>query len=154
MTGIGTILVRRSIAEELAEAVRGLEFEPVHIVNLRKYNGPEYVEMIAPLSLSPLEVGPWIHVREHCPGCGRYQFWIEGAEVDSFSSLLPGRSQGPRQRLPRDLTKGMRVSGSLLGTAEVFRVAGTFIYCTERVYEIMMSKRYTNVDFWDVGDVD
>jgi hypothetical protein len=59
------------------------------------------------------------------------------------------------QRVPREPALGLRIQASELGDADVFRVHEfrARILCTDRVRDHILERGYSNVDFFEMGDV-
>lgn len=78
---------------------------------------------------------------------------LEGVEwVDILwdSQALEGR----RQRIPREPGKGVYVAEQALQGVGIFRVRqwSGHVFCTDPVRDSILEKRYTNVDFLEMGE--
>jgi hypothetical protein len=89
-----------------------------------------------------------------CQTCGRVRFGFEGVETHTARFDPRRKEMVPvdRRRVPG---KGLYVRADDLGDADFFRVreARGWDFCTDRFKEFVEERGFSNVAFWEYGDV-
>jgi hypothetical protein len=95
-----------------------------------------------------------IRLDRRCGTCGT-EFW-EVNGVEHWDSVFdPNQRQLVRSRVGRDPQSGIYLRRKDLAGADVFRVAQFpgWVFCTDPVRVLVHERRFTNVDFLEMGDV-
>jgi hypothetical protein len=174
--GGGGPVVRSEVGLRLTACFRGFDLADVHMVqepHLKRparptkrtkpriwlpYEGPalNYVHVTTTVHLD--ERRSTGHFNLDCKTCGRRVFMPVGVEEHSieYGQYCPGAGIPitPVDRR-RDPGAGVYVHKRDLGGADVFNVEEVpFAFCTEAVRECVLAQGYTNIDFWEYGEID
>ena len=161
------VAISDPVAKALAD-VQGFELGPVEMVanaSLVKrpasaaprvwlpYVGSSLFELWVNLKV-PLDLQrSTVTVSNQCDLCGRREYAAEGLE------MIEGRwdkSRGElvRTRIPRAAHAGLFVSDGLVPELAVFRVKEfpAWVLCTDAVRSVVQREKFSNVDFFSVGE--
>ena len=84
---------------------------------------------------------------------GRPHYELEGVEHVGIE-WDPVRLEGHSVRYPREVGKGLVIAESDLHGAHFFRVyEAPFVCCTQVAKEFIEQERFSNIDFYEVGDL-
>lgn len=165
------VAVKGPVYEALAQRFRGIHAEPVEMVQDPKlkrpkrptkrtkprvwlpYVGPELVELW-PERTVPFLPHTTLDIHLRCEDCGRELPNISGFEYKAHKwnpklmDLVPDLQ-------PRIPGQGLFVAATEIGDTPIFRVEEftEMILCTDEVKTFIQEKGFTNVDFWEYGDV-
>jgi hypothetical protein len=174
--GTGAPIVRGTIGQVLAAHFNGFELAEVQMVqrpNLKRparptkrvkarvwlpYEGPplRYLHTTTCVHLdADRSTG---HFEIDCKMCGRRDFAPEGVEEHTVQ-YGPYRAGGPAGDTPIDRARnagaGVYVRAANLRDADVFRIEEVphLRFCTDRFREFVLEEEYTNVTFWEYGEI-
>jgi hypothetical protein len=165
MSGPGPIkLATRPIAEELRDTFEGLEIKQVlmrkgtrqpemqGIPGTAIYEGPELVEIWIKHSLSIVETKHTFPTQT-CPACTRTRIsnW-SGVAHGPLADLEDGRSVMKLPE-PRQPGKGVFIKESQMQGEDFIRFGRFLPLCTQRVKEFIEARGWTNIEFFEYGDV-
>jgi hypothetical protein len=117
------------------------------------YEGPALYELWTTAWASADADRSTIRLDRRCGTCGT-EFW-EVDRVEHWDSVFdPGKRQLVRTRVPRDPHSGIFLRREELAGADIFRVAQFpgWMLCTDPVRELVRERRFTNVDFLEMGE--
>lgn len=176
--GTGSPAVQRSVAEAIAEHRRGFEIAEVRMVQSTNVKRPRRVtKRSKPRIWLPYEGPPlaylhattWVHLDStrstgrfdiDCKTCGRRDFVPEGVE-EHTTRCGPAKSV-PVVEIPvtpfdrtRTPGAGVFVREHDVKGADLFRIheIGHLDFCTDALKEVVQSAGYSNITFWEYGDV-
>jgi|GEM_PF-4729990 len=156
ISGVGPILARRDVAHELASHFRGVEPRPVRIArswSKRVGSAPaeEVLELWIPLQISATPDRATVNERIDCKECGRIGYRLAGVEGPPSEVEINGRWEmrpGPRRRT----REGLQVTWDEMGESHFVQTDG-FNLCTEPVRDFIIERAYTNICFYEYGEV-
>jgi hypothetical protein len=161
------VFVKRDLAEELIRlGVRGFKPGPVEVKEdseCRKKKAKNRVKF--PYESTPLAelwITKWVQM-----DLGRTTYEVETLSDGTVRKGLVGiqRKETDWNRetfeytercIPREPGKGLFVRARELEGFQLFKVsdfAGISLYCTDEFKDLIESKGYTNVAFWEIGEV-
>lgn len=117
------------------------------------YEGPALYELWTTAWVSADVGRSTIRLGRRCGTCGT-EFW----EVDGVERWDSAFDREKRQLVPtrmgRDPQSGIYVPRAELGDADIFRVAQFpgWVFCTDGVRDLASDRRFTNVDFLEMGE--
>lgn len=156
-------IVNKKVVEVLERHTTGMGFGPVEIVpntTSRKkpsvtlpYNEADLFELWIP-SLIPVDFERSSIKTYNCTECSGRRYEIENVEqiTASYNAVL---KKLIKTKTPRQKAKGIYLISNHLKGLEVFRVLEfpTWIFCTERVKDLIIASELTNIDFLEMGEV-
>lgn len=163
--------VTRSTYDVLSRRFRGLHAGPIKMVQDPKlkrptrpnrrtkrrvwlpYTGPELVELVVE-HVVPYLPSSTTEVIGTCSGCGRERRHLVGFEEKSHRYNIALGDLVPFHQ-PRIPGKGYFVAASAIGDTPIirFRENSGGIFCTDEAKTFIEDQKFTNIDFWEYGDV-
>lgn len=167
---VGEVLVTEEVRNALQDC--GVEFLPVEFYQDPRLKKPKRItkrtkrRVWLPYEGPPLYVlwvTTWVHtdlerstlrVTSECPVCGHKVYDVEGVE-ERKHRWDPNIKDLVEIHKPREKGKGIYIHQSDLQGAELFRIYEQpgRICCTERVKSLIEERKFSNVEFLEVGEV-
>jgi hypothetical protein len=174
-TGVTIPVVTEQVLDALRAHFNGFAGGPVEMIQHPKLRPPVrptkrtrprvWLPYTGP-RLFTLELTTWVHMdRERttarlvrrCDSCGDERYELSGFEKVDYRVEV--RQQPPAYemvytRVPRAAGQGLFLRADDLGGADVFGVYefDGWTFCNDRAKEFIEEQRYTNVDFWEMGE--
>jgi hypothetical protein len=149
------MLARQSVALELEAMFSGLSVCPI---SLRKPGGrrgavleDRYRELRPALDLPPSPEKSSLEIVAECPRCGQRTYRLLGVQTEPSEVEVDGRWIGVPGK-SRVSGKGIIASQADLHGADFFVFLGRLI-CRETVKDHIEGRGYTNVEFWEYGEL-
>ena len=136
--------------------VEMVEERDVHVPEPRvglPYKGPALHELWTTTRASADLDRSTIRLQRSCDTCGT-EFWeVHGAEHRD-SAFDPERRKLVRSKVGRDQQSGIYVRRDELDGADIFRVAQfpAWVFCSDAVRDFIRERRFTNVEFLEMGE--
>lgn len=167
----GHVVVKASVIEALSERFHGAEAGPIEMwqdprlhrprrVTRRTkprvwlpYEGPPLVELVVPATVKADESRSTLKDHWVCHECGRPSGEVPGIERKWGDHLISGGITF--QASPRQPGVGYLISSKEMGGLDFVRLyqAGGLILLTAPVKRFIEEREYSNIDFWEVGEV-
>ena len=170
--GLGNIAVREEVIRALMSEFNGVEPGPVEMVQDSKLRKPKritkrtkpriWLPYLGP-PLCDLWVNYWVHMDyerttaeliKTCETCGRHIYDIVGLEREDMS-WDNNRLALIKTHIPRSSGQGLYVPMKDLSGNDIFKVNefDAWILCTDRVRNFINENAFTNVTFFEVGEL-
>jgi len=166
--GLG-IIVTESVGRALSDRFRGFELGPVEMVQDAKLKRPQRVtRRTKPRVWLPYEGPPlydlwvtaWVtadleqstlNLKEAEVGTDTARYQLEGHERIEYFGVFPDLV---RKRIPREPGKGVYAPEKELRHADIFhlRQIPGWVFCTDAVRDFVLESKFTNVDFFEMGE--
>ncbi|MCH8806240.1 MAG: hypothetical protein IH986_09155 [Planctomycetes bacterium] len=118
------------------------------------YEGPELHELWVTRDVPMDGERTTAHLVKRCASCGCERYELDGAE-NIEGHWDRERRTYLRMRKPREQGKGVFLRKRDLGDADIFylREFCGWVFCTDRVKRFIEERGYTNIDFFEMGEV-
>jgi hypothetical protein len=118
------------------------------------YDGPIWYDLWVDQFISMDLNKSSIHYLPKEPHKEKNNFEIIGHEqIDSYRD--PGTNEIVYKKTPRTPGLGIYINKKMLGSLDFFRITEccNWIFCTDPVHDYILEKKYTNVDFLEMGEI-
>lgn len=117
------------------------------------YEGPELMELV-PIRCIPEHPNTTRRITSQCEVCGQMNTELDGYELKESRWDQQKRDLVPYHR-PRVRGKGLFISKANVDQCPIFRVEPfvSRVFCTDEFKFFIEEHRFTNIDFFDYGDV-
>ncbi len=163
---VSEFVVREHVFRALREEFSGIEACPVQIVPLRRkpkrmredghlHMWSDHVDLVDVCILTSVDADPSRSTRERITR-------QDGSPSDEFTGIehveyysVPGALLPKQRRVPRMQNAGVFVRASSLNGQSLFKVnqCPAWNFCTDRVHDFILDRGYTNVDFFEMGEL-
>lgn len=159
-------LAKLPVAEALLERYHDFQEYPAYVLKsgfagpyegvtprrVRKYPGPELVELVLRTNLVVPLTNPGFDDIEICRECGLVNYKLRDTELPPHEVKIGDEwvMQPPR---PRERGKGLILTREEVGDARWFSVHRLFTYCLAEARDFVVQSGFTGVRFLEVGEV-